>query len=295
MRDLIKQTMTNIPISKTDPFTKKISLEWASLAGNEFYEKVLNGTINMVSSKPDINRLFLTVNHLEGKDYLILRHPSKDYMLDVGDKFFILLDNDDVLEFDINKKSFHLYNSLNDTYKQVYENRVLLYKEDLNILSQYLIKDWRIITSGNRKIEGMRSFGGSRHNYEKKEDLQLALKNLFVDYNKIVNKIESYKPLSKLDVDDKISLAEGCFLYLMKDFANGFYKIGISNNPEYRERTLQSEKPTIEMIASKRYPTRPIAESIEKALHGAYSEKRLRGEWFELDVNDVENIRETLK
>lgn len=295
MRDLIKQTMTNIPISKTDPFTKKISLEWASLAGNEFYEKVLNGTINMVSSKPDINRLFLTVNHLEGKDYLILRHPSKDYMLDVGDKFFILLDNDDVLEFDINKKSFHLYNSLNDTYKQVYENRILLYKEDLDILSQYLIKDWRIITSGNRKIEGMRSFGGSRHNYEKKEDLQLALKNLFVDYNKIVTEIESYKPLSKLDVDDKISLAEGCFLYLMKDFANGFYKIGISNTPEYRERTLQSEKPTIEMIASKRYPTRPIAESIEKALHGAYSEKRLRGEWFELDVNDVENIRETLK
>lgn len=295
MRDLNKQTMTNIPISKTDPFTKKISLEWASLAGNEFYEKVLNGTINMVSSKPDINRLFLTVNHLEGKDYLILRHPSKDYMLDVGDKFFILLDNNDVLEFDINKKSFHLYNSLNDTYKQVYENRVLLYKEDLDILSQYLIKDWRIITSGNRKIEGMRSFGGSRHNYEKKEDLQLALKNLFVDYNKIVNEIESYKPLSKLDVDDKISLAEGCFLYLMKDFANGFYKIGISNNPEYRERTLQSEKPTIEMIASKRYPTRPIAESIEKALHGAYSDKRLRGEWFELDVIDVENIRETLK
>src|SRR5690606_4941839 len=65
LRNLTKPTMTNIPISKSDPFTKKFNLEWESLGGNEFYEKVLNGTINMVSTKPDINRLFLTANHLE--------------------------------------------------------------------------------------------------------------------------------------------------------------------------------------------------------------------------------------
>ncbi|MBO7616146.1 MAG: GIY-YIG nuclease family protein [Bacteroidales bacterium] len=85
-----------------------------------------------------------------------------------------------------------------------------------------------------------------------------------------------------------------CFVYLMKDESNGFYKIGISNKPEYRERTLQSEKPTIVLLKSKEFPTRTIAEAIESALHKAYGDKRLRGEWFELDEKDVNNIIATL-
>lgn len=86
-----------------------------------------------------------------------------------------------------------------------------------------------------------------------------------------------------------------CYVYLMKDMSNGYYKIGISNTPEYRERTLQSEKPTIEMLACKKYPTRKIAESIESALHTTYSQQRLRGEWFNLTDADVAAIIETLK
>jgi hypothetical protein len=81
----------------------------------------------------------------------------------------------------------------------------------------------------------------------------------------------------------------------MQDTTNSYYKIGISNNPDYRERTLQSEKPTIEMIACKKYPTRKIAASIESALHTAYSQQRLRGEWFNLTDADVAAIIETLK
>ncbi|WNM20283.1 GIY-YIG nuclease family protein [Flavobacterium capsici] len=288
--------MINIPISKTDPFTKEFNLEWETIAGNKFFEKILNGTINMVSTKPDTNRLFLTINHLEGKDYLILRHPSKDYMLDIGDKFYILFEDDEVLEFEIEKKSFHLYNSLSDTYKQVFENRIILFKEDLNYLANRLIKDWCIHTSGNRKIEGMKSFGNNRfHNYESKENLQIALKNLFIDYIKIVGKIESYKPLSKNDLKDKVYLTEICYLYLMKDLANEYYKIGISNSPEYREKTLQSEKPTIELIISKGFSSRKIALAFENSLHKSYSEKRLRGEWFQLSEKEVIEIREILK
>ena len=86
-----------------------------------------------------------------------------------------------------------------------------------------------------------------------------------------------------------------CYVYLMKDTSNGYYKIGISNTPEYRERTLQSEKPSIEMIACKKFPTRKIAESIESALHTSYSQQRLRGEWFNLNDADVAAIIETLK
>ena len=80
----------------------------------------------------------------------------------------------------------------------------------------------------------------------------------------------------------------------MKDETNGYHKIGISNKPEYRERTLQSEKPTIVLLCAKEFPTRIIAEAIESALHKAFEDKRLRGEWFALDENEVLDIIKTL-
>ena len=88
---------------------------------------------------------------------------------------------------------------------------------------------------------------------------------------------------------------ESCFVYLMKDESNGYHKIGISNKPEYRERTLQSEKPTIVLLCAKEFPTRIIAEAIEAALHKAFCEKRIRGEWFDLSDKDVMEITMTLR
>lgn len=81
-----------------------------------------------------------------------------------------------------------------------------------------------------------------------------------------------------------------CYVYLMVDTTNNYYKIGISSNPDYREKTLQSEKPTIEMVASKSYPNRKIASTIEKAFHNAYKASNIRGEWFNLNVSEIQNI-----
>lgn len=100
--------------------------------------------------------------------------------------------------------------------------------------------------------------------------------------------------IEEAKIDQPTWKETSCFVYLMKDESNGFYKIGISNKPEYRERTLQSEKPTIVLLKAKEFPTRTIAEAIESALHKAYGEKRLRGEWFELDEKDVKDIERTL-
>ncbi len=88
---------------------------------------------------------------------------------------------------------------------------------------------------------------------------------------------------------------EPCFVYLMVDTTNGYHKIGISNHPEYRERTLQSEKPTIEKVCAKQFPSRQIAIAIESALHSTFSLKRIRGEWFNLTAEDVAQVIETLK
>jgi len=71
--------------------------------------------------------------------------------------------------------------------------------------------------------------------------------------------------------------------YLMKDKCNNYYKIGVSKNPKYREKTLQSEKPTIEMV-------KVWDKNIESHLHDKYKRQRIRGEWFNLTPIQVKYI-----
>lgn len=71
--------------------------------------------------------------------------------------------------------------------------------------------------------------------------------------------------------------------YLMSDSNTGFTKIGVSRSPHIRERTLQSEKPTISLLK--------ICDAlVERELHRKYKGKRVRGEWFNLSENDLEAI-----
>ena len=73
--------------------------------------------------------------------------------------------------------------------------------------------------------------------------------------------------------------------YLMKDENTGYVKIGVSINPQLRERTLQSQKPTISLFAT-------IKGNIERKLHNEYSDKKVRGEWYNLTQKDIESIIE---
>ncbi len=75
-------------------------------------------------------------------------------------------------------------------------------------------------------------------------------------------------------------------IYLMNDMRNGFIKIGFSKEPKFREKTLQSEVPEVEIIC---FFDGSLAD--EKTLHGFFYEKRVRGEWFNLDSNDMKYIR----
>lgn len=71
--------------------------------------------------------------------------------------------------------------------------------------------------------------------------------------------------------------------YLMHDENIHYTKIGKSVNPKHREKTLQGEKPTITMFA--------VCENdVEKKLHIKYADKRIRGEWFDLTQEDIDNI-----
>lgn len=135
------------------------------------------------------------------------------------------------------------------------------------------------------------------------EDLANLIPILIEEFLKVAAEEANWAPVStkekevsSLENDDD-SFAENadfCYVYLMNDTANGYYKIGMSNSPAYRESTLQSEKPTIVKVCQKKYPSRKIARAVEAALHRVYENGRIRGEWFLLKEKDVWEIKQTL-
>lgn len=88
-------------------------------------------------------------------------------------------------------------------------------------------------------------------------------------------------------VKDNSQVSKQGFVYLMLDNNTGYYKIGFSKNPKYRERTLQSEKPTIVLINKFKGSAKQ-----EKALHQLFRHKRIRGEWFSLNQSDIALIEQ---
>ena len=77
------------------------------------------------------------------------------------------------------------------------------------------------------------------------------------------------------------------FVYLMLNSKSNLIKIGQSQKPHFREKTLQGEEPEINVIACWRAP-----KKVEKELHNIYSNKRTRGEWFKLSLKDLKDIKE---
>ncbi|WP_269235008.1 GIY-YIG nuclease family protein [Flavobacterium flavigenum] len=77
------------------------------------------------------------------------------------------------------------------------------------------------------------------------------------------------------------------YVYLMVNSDSGYIKIGTSINPHYREKTLHSQEPKIFLIAQWK-----CNKHVEKQLHEKFKDKRIRGEWFNLQLKDLKNIEE---
>lgn len=76
------------------------------------------------------------------------------------------------------------------------------------------------------------------------------------------------------------------FIYFMRNNRNGFTKIGFSQNLKQRERTLQAEDPDTEVVF--------FFEGImleEEMMHERFASKRVRGEWFRLDPEDIAQLK----
>jgi predicted GIY-YIG superfamily endonuclease len=85
-----------------------------------------------------------------------------------------------------------------------------------------------------------------------------------------------------------------CYVYLMQDLTTKLYKIGVSKNVIHRERTLQSEKPSIFLYTQKLFLNKKEACQLEQKIHKMYETQRVRGEWFNLSSVDLQNIEQII-
>lgn len=276
-----------------DVFTNTKTIKWEIVGGymapfNSDYDSPIGGIISNSEIGKDLIFSFENVNK---RDYLTFYFFSDDYKLETGDRINFLFKNEKIFNFEIVEKP--IKSNLN--WKNLFETRVLLTSDEIEYFKNHKLDKWKInFNTNNQSIIGDADnyYWYSGDNYDK------VLKRLVTEYVELVKThIDDYKPLKKGEtvLENQSKTQEECYVYLMIDTTNNFHKIGISNKPEYREKTLQADKPTIELIVSKRFPNRKIAESIEKSLHLTFKEKRIRGEWFELDNNEVDDIIETLK
>ncbi|SDE84971.1 Meiotically up-regulated gene 113 [Mucilaginibacter pineti] len=101
---------------------------------------------------------------------------------------------------------------------------------------------------------------------------------------KFMDKKEFYRDFFNNVHSCKIEI-ERQYIYLMVNTDTSLIKIGKSNNPRYRERTLHSQEPVVHLVAL--WCCDP---KIEKDLHKMFAAKRVRGEWFRLLVSDLTKI-----
>ncbi len=287
----INQKFVNTHKITVDEFDSSKSIEWLRVSS---LDEVSQG----IKSKSDDNLVdfIFTFNYRNENDYIVFHFNPKQIRLKNNDVIYFLFENGEQIEFEINSIP---YSTKNLQKENILEFKSFITENELNLFSNTNLKRWKIyLKTDEKSILGGNS--GADLNYYSKYNFNLALKKFANDYKKLVElNIENYKPIKSREIEPKNIEAKTdnleCYVYLMHDTSNDFYKIGISNNPSYREKTLQSEKPTIENLIAKKYPIRKIAESFEKSLHQTYSDKRIRGEWFKLDEIDVKHIIEALK
>lgn len=266
-------------VSKDD-FTKKTIVK-SCFDRNGFFLKSYYDTI--MSNVPYIGHI--NFENISGKYYLLFSYSKKSMKLDKLCSLHLLMDNGTVI-------------TLNPEANPVKEVcRFPLSLADMEVLEFSKFIKWRI-TNG----EGVIIDSGDNLCYNDKSGITGIVQKL--SYEMFQNFIKDFREKVRANVSaeeleivssEKSGKASSCYVYLMNDTTNNFYKIGISNKPQYREHTLQSDKPTIELLCAKEYPTRAIAEAIESALHHVFANKRIRGEWFNLDSSDIENVKDTLK
>ena len=290
--------MGNDPIKNVDDFEGTVSLSWEKVAGRELppqeFEFIEDGYrgFEMVSDAGKYIVVSLQVK--SNIPYIVFSVNSRVIRLSNGDVVELLFENiygeKSVLTFPITR------NYVDESLKDIYDISFFCELSDSHIecMREYYCVSWKV-RFGKQPL--MSVVGYNESSWCPREYAGEVFKAYVEEYLNQIEKLKEEFPIEFTSPQKNVESSapdESCYVYLMFDRSTGYFKIGISNNPEYREHTLQSEKPTIDKICAKEYPNRIIAFAIESALHKAYESKRIRGEWFSLEAKDVNAIIATL-
>jgi hypothetical protein len=90
------------------------------------------------------------------------------------------------------------------------------------------------------------------------------------------------------------------YIYLIQSLEDGYYKIGISKNPNKRIKQLQTGNSSPLKLIN--YYKTDFAEKIEGNLHRKYKNLHKEGEWFDLSIeqevsfiDECKKIEENIK
>lgn len=109
-----------------------------------------------------------------------------------------------------------------------------------------------------------------------------------IEIIKIIEKRDFFKEILKpnhIKVKDNKT-----YLYLALNEDTNLFKIGYSKNPIFREKTLQSQEPNIFNIK-----IWECERKVETKMHRLFREKRVRGEWFNLNIDDLIELNNQLE
>ena len=280
-----------------DEFDGTISLTWETsrrLPKCEEDESYMDEYPGLEMKADEEKYIIVSLELKNSIPYIVFSVDSKKIRLNNGDSIdmqFVGIDGSKtVLNFPITR------NRIEKKVSNVYDNSFYceLSQDDISCMMNNDCVSWRVRFS---KQPFMSVVGTNESIWCPKEysgDVFRKYASIFMEMIEELQNEYTISFSSNSNSKPAVAINETCFVYLMVDTSNGYFKIGISNDPEYREHTLQSEKPTIEKLCAKEYPNRTIASAIESALHKAYENKRLRGEWFALDADDVNAIIATL-
>lgn len=82
-----------------------------------------------------------------------------------------------------------------------------------------------------------------------------------------------------------------CYVYLIQCYDTDFYKIGVADDPQGRVAILQTGCPyQLDLVITCRMATRSAAVQAERGIHSKLSKYSVRGEWFQLPGDIVNQI-----
>lgn len=310
--DSNKSSFQNIPISTTDEFTGTTCVHWEKVGGYD--------AIGIPLTYGESDNLFLCVIYKDSKFCFEIYFNSNVFKLKKGDTISLKFSGGKIIDFTMDAKPSVILSPIKfpaededgfyDEWAGIYNRGSILWKRkkamkkvcfflsktDLRTFIQQSIESYRITFNS----EGGANIDNIPYNYFMvTPTCQEVIQDMFEVLVKTVSKYDSAYAIDKLNTEQIEStlnvVFNYCYVYLMYDANTGYYKIGMSNNPTYREGTLQSEKPTIEMLVCHKYPSRKFASAIESALHNVYKDFHVRGEWYKLSDEDVATIKEGLK